>query len=176
MVDVVDVVERGRGRWAAAAGSTEVAAAWSRCPRLPKMADSGLPEISSMAVMNSEGQHEDDGDRRRRWLSRRIGARRRPAGPAGRIGSGGGSHALRGGGVGRGRDLQALVSATGAADDSICDRLGAPPSPRADRPTTCGRAPLAPTRPTSPLAPVPPSLRSSVDVSGARTTTCFTAS
>ncbi len=67
------------------------------------------------------------------------------------------------------------VSPTGAATDSIWTVSALPPSSGAGRPTTFIGAVEADAS-VPPLARVPPSLRNNVEDSGARTTTCLTAS
>ena len=127
-------------------------------PALPKIDANGLPEMSSMAVMNISASTNTMAA-----VPAMAGQENRRAGPpAGCIGKVVACRRSVAGAVGRRRDLQTLRLAQwcrAAADLHLAHRL-------------VGRRPDD----ASPLAPVAPSLRRSVDDSGARTTTCLTAS
>ena len=108
----------------------------------PKMLDSGLPEISSMAVMKSSASTNtvtaagSDG-------APRESAGRRPA--RARIGLVVALQALCRRGIGRRRDLQRSVSPTGAAVDVISRRLrSSRPRPLPLVPTTSSTMPTSP--------------------------------
>ena len=141
----------------------------------PKIADRGLPEISSTAVMNSSARtntmatvpamarQENPCGVVRRAMCVGVGvvvARRRWVA-----------------GVSAVAEIsRRSVSPAGAAVDAISTVSGALPPCGSDRPTTSVGAEDASTEDVDgPLAPVPPSLRNKVEVSGARTATCLTA-
>ena len=133
-------------------------------PALPKIDANGLPEMSSTAVMNMSASTNTMAA-----VPAMVGQENRRAGPRAGLHRGGrGLQALRGRGIGCRGDLQTLRSR--------------PPVPRstASRPSRLRLRPWRSAsvggRRASPLAPVAPSLRRSVDDSGARTTTCLTAS
>ncbi len=139
----------------------------------PKIADNGLPEINSMAVMNTRASTKTMATVAAmvRQENRRTPGRV----PAGRIGVVVARRRSVAGASAVAEISRRSVSPTGAATDSIWTVSALPPSSGADRPTTCVGAVSADVA-VPPLAPVPPSLRSNVEASGARTTTCFTAS
>ncbi len=120
----------------------------------PNIADNGLPEISSTAVMNMSASTNT------MTAVPAMAPQEKRRVPGRRAGGCGGVVVAR----------RRSVSPSCAAGASI--RAVSVP----DRPTTSVGADASPTEDAaSPLAPVPPSLRNSVDGSGARTTTCFTA-
>jgi len=139
-------------------------------PALPKIDANGLPEMSSMAVMNMSAStntmaavpamapQENRGACRAGGIGVVVATRRSVAGAS--------AAALI---------SRRSVSPAGAADDAI-SRVSspgpavAPPAVGADADGDDSTAAA------SPLAPVAPSLRRRVDESGARTTTCRTAS
>ena len=146
----------------------------------PKMLESGLPEISSTAVMNSNAstntvtaltamaRQENPRSAAGRTTAARVGLVE-----ADRRSVDGASAAAE---ISKRR-----VSATGAAVDAISTVPVSPSGPGCavgcGCPTTSVGAEEASTDDASgPLTPVPPSLRSNVDASGARTATCLTAS
>jgi hypothetical protein len=143
----------------------------------PKIADNGLPEMSSMAVMSSSAStntvtaptamafHENPGAADRRAAAGGIGLveackRSMPgASAAAEI-------SRRCVSATAGVDAISTVSSTELSDGAGCAR-----------PTTSVGAEDASTDDVDgPLASVPPSLRSKLDVSGTRTATCLTAS
>ena len=127
----------------------------------PKMLDNGLPEISSMAVMKRSASTNTM--TAVAAMARHVIAGRRPAGRIGLV------VACRRSVAGASATAEiSIVSPTGAAVDviSAVRSSGATTSVGAD--DACVSV--------SPLTTVPPSLRNNVDVSGAFTTTCFTAS
>jgi len=134
----------------------------------PKMAANGLPEISSMAVINKSAStntttalaatacHEN----------RRAVAGRATAGGTGLVEARKRSVA--------GASVAALIS---RASVSANGAISSPPDCGCGAPTTSVRAEDASTDDVDgPLVAVPPSLRSNIEVSGARTATCLTAS
>ncbi len=137
----------------------------------PKMVDSGLPEISSMAVTNSSASTNTmaavEAMARHVMTGRRTGPARR----AGLV------EACRRSVAGASTSAEiSTVSPRGAAVDAISAvRSSGEPA----RTTSVGAVDAAGDADdvvVPPLAPVPPSLRNNVAVSGAFTTTCFTAS
>ena len=139
----------------------------------PKIVERGFPEISSMAVMNSRASTNTIAAVTAMVLQEK---RRTPGRPVVvRIGAVLACRRSVAGASATAEISRRLVSPTGAATDSICTVSGLPPSSGADRPTVCIGA-VAADPVVAPLAPVPPSLRNNVEDSGARTTTCLTAS
>ena len=143
----------------------------------PKIADRGLPEISSTAVMNS---------RARTNTTATLPAMARQENPCGVVrratcvGVGVGVVVARRrwvAGVSAVAEIsRRSVSPAGAGVDAISTVSGALPPSGSDRPTTSVGAEDASTEDADgPLARVPPSLRNKVEVSGARTATCLTA-
>ena len=145
----------------------------------PKIADRGLPEISSIAVMNSSARTNTTATlpamarqekpccvvRRATCLGAGVGvgvvvARRRWVS---------GDSAVA-------EISRRSVSLAGAGGDAIVTVSGALPPRGSDRPTTSVGADDSSTEDADgPLARVPPSLRNRVEASGARTATCLTA-
>ena len=144
----------------------------------PKIVDRGLPEISSMAVMNNSARTNTIAT---------VPAMARQENPCGIV---------RRAAVGRGVDdvvvawrrwvagvsvVAAIstrsVSAAGAAVDAISTVSGALPPFGPDCPTTsvgADDASASTEDADGPLAPVPPSRRNRVELSGTRTATCLT--
>jgi hypothetical protein len=142
-------------------------------PALPKMSASGLPEISSTAVMKSSAstktipivaamtRHENPG--------RAVG---RPVPP----GATGNVVAWRRSVAGASATGEISRRSVSPATDAISTVSAAPAASDSERPmTSVGADAASCDDELSPLAPVPPNLRSNVTVSGARTT-CLTAS
>ncbi len=135
----------------------------------PKIAAKGLPEISSTAVMNMSASTNttaavvamapQENRRTPGWLG------------AGRIGAVLARRRSVAGASVSAEISRRSVSPTGAAADSIWAVSATSPPSGAARPTACVGADEAASR----LTRVPPSLRNNVELSGARTTTCFTA-
>ena len=143
----------------------------------PKIADRGLPEISSTAVMNSNARTN---------TTATVPAMARHENPCGVVrratcvGVGVGMVVARRrwvAGVSAVAEIsRRSVSPVGAGVDAISTVSGALPASGSDPPITSVGAEDASTEDADePLAPVPPSLRNKVDVSGARTATCLTA-
>ena len=143
-------------------------------PALPKMSASGFPEISSMAVMKSKARAKT------MPTVAAMAPQENPSGAPDRRGPGrpGGSVVARrcsvAGASAAAEISRRAVSLAGA--DAISTVSAAPTPSGAGRPTTSVGADASCDDDVAPLAPVPPSLRSNVAVSGARTTTCLTAS
>lgn len=130
----------------------------------PKMLDNGLPEISSIAVMKRSASTNTM--TAVPAMARHVMPGRRTTGRTGLV------VACRRSVAGASATAEiSTVSPTGAAVDamSAVRSSGGP-----GRTTSVGADEACVS--VSPLAPVPPSLRNNVDVSGAFTTTCFTAS
>lgn len=138
----------------------------------PKIAAKGLPEISSTAVMNRSASTNTMAavpamaPQENRRTPGRLGAGRIDPVLARRRSVAGASVLAE--------ISRRSVSPTGAAADSILLVSPTPPSSGADRSTACVGADEA-DEAVWWLTRVPPSRRNNVDVSGARTTTCFTA-
>ena len=131
-------------------------------PALPKMDAKGLPEMSSTAVMNISASTNTMAA-----VPAMVGQEYRRTGRrAGRIGVVVASRRSVAGASAAAEISRRCVSPTGAPVD--CISTVSAPAP------AVGSAPAGDA--ASPLAPVAPSLRRSVDDSGARTTTCLTAS
>ncbi len=143
----------------------------------PKIADKGLPEINSIAVMNSSARTNTTATVPAMARQEKPGSvvRRAPC-----VGVGVGVVVARRRSV-AGASAVAEISrrsvwATGAGVDAISTVSGALTPSGSDRPTTSVGAEDASTEDADgPLARVPPSLRNKVEVSGARTATCLTA-
>ena len=132
-------------------------------PAPPKIADRGLPEISSTAVMNSSARTNTTpaAAAMARHENPSGGARRAAAGFVGVVAACG----------------PRVAEVTGAAVDAISIVSGAPLPFGPDCPTTSvgGEEASASTEDADgPLASVPPSRRNKVELSGARTATCLT--
>jgi hypothetical protein len=154
----------------------------------PKMADSGLPEISSMAVMKSSASTNTV--TALTAIARQENPRRR-AGRATvvRLGLVEATRRSVAGASAVAEISKRWVSAIGAADEAISTvsaSLSWPepvfPGSTSDAPglvcptTSVGADDASTDDAAGPLTPVPPSLRNSVDESGTRTATCLTAS
>ena len=139
----------------------------------PKIADRGLPEISSTAVMNSSA-------RTNTTATVPAMARQEKPGRLGRRATCVGVVVARKrwvAGVAAVAEIsRRSVSPAGAGVDAISTVSGALTPCGSDRPTSSVGADDASTEDAdAPLARVPPSLRNKVEVSGARTATCLTA-
>lgn len=151
----------------------------------PKMADNGLPEISSTAVMNSSASTNTV---TALTAMARQENPRRTAGraTAARVGLVEATRRSVAGASAAAEISRRWVSATGAAVDAISTVSASLSCPNPDgpgcaagcaRPTTSVGADDASTDDAEgPLTPVPPSLRNNVDDSGTRTAACLTAS
>ena len=169
--DVVDVVEGievvvvGAGAGAGAGVKTFLTVVPP--PVFPKIAASGFPEISSIAVMNSSA------------ITNTMAAvpamvvHRNPGGPPGRRGCRGGGRVVASMRCVAGASATAEISSrsvpSAAADDAISIVSAPAPGVAVDS------LAASPDEPSALPVPVPPSLRSNGDDSGARTTTCLTA-
>jgi hypothetical protein len=175
VVEVVDVVvvgvAGGAGDWLPRLPSVVPVSA------PPNMVDRGLPEISSIAVMNNSA-------RTKTIATVPVMARQeKPCGVARRAGAcrtGAVAASMRcvAGPAASAEISRRFVSADEAADDAI-STVSAPPSPPfgPDCPTTSVGAEDASASTEDsdgPLAPVPPSRRSKLEFSGARIATCLT--
>ena len=138
-------------------------------PAFPKIDANGLPEMSSTAVMNMSASTNTMAA-----VPAMAGQEKRREGPrAGRIGVVVASRcSVRGASVAA-EISRRSVAPTGAAVDSISTVSA--PAP-AVGPASVGTDEASTDDAASPPVPVAPSLRRSVDDSGARTTTCLTAS
>lgn len=166
VVDVVDVVDV-----VAAGGGVTTFPTLVPLPALPKMDASGLPEISSIAVMSMSASTKTmaavpamaDQENGRRAPVRAPGT----AGCIGVVVACSRSVA----GASATAEISRRPVSSDAVFDSISTVSAAPPvamaSVGAEEASTEDAAP--------PLGPVPPNLRKREDESGARTTTCLTA-
>lgn len=184
VVDVVDVVEVG-----VVAGAGDGLTRFFNVVPVsapPKMLDSGFPEISSTAVMNSSANTNTV---TALMAMARQENPRRTAGraTAARVGLVDATRRSVAGASAVAEISKRWVSATGAAVDAISTvsaSLSRPGSdwPRSDAPgcacptTSVGADDASTEDALGPLTAVPPSLRNNVDDSGTRTATCLTAS
>ena len=175
VVDVVEddvVVDAGAGGGDGEGDGVKMSCTLVPVPPLPKTAESGCPEISSMAVTNRRAITKTMAAVPANVFQLNVGSTPgRPArdGPPGCIGT----------------VVASIRSVAGAAEP-------ADPGDRAEAEAAAEvstRSPVSPSGPagagaeetssddsTSPLTTVEPNLRNRVDESGARTTTCLTAS
>ncbi len=182
VVDVVVVVVDGVvvGVVAGACGGVTRSLSVVPASDPPKIAESGLPEISSIAVMNNKASTNTTAAlaAMARQENRPASAGRRTAGRIGLVEARRRSVA----GASATAEISSSVSRTGAAVDSIWTVSAFPSSRGPERTTSVGaddaddEADADDVASVSPLEPVPPSLRNSVAVSGALTATCLTAS
>ena len=139
----------------------------------PKIAASGFPEISSIAVMNISAITNTMAAVPAMVVHRnRRGLPDRPGGRAGCIGRVVASMRSVAGASATAEISRCWVSWAGAADDAI-SAVSAPAPGDVD---PVGPGDTSAGEPPAPPVPVPPSLRSNGDDPGARTTTCLTAS
>ena len=138
-------------------------------PALPKIDASGLPEMSSTAVMNMSASTNTMAA-----VPAMAGQEKRRAGPReGATGVVVASSCSVAGASAFAEISRRSVAPTGAAVDSIS--TVSDPAPAVD-PGSVGTDEASTDDAPAPPAPVAPSFRRSVDDSGARTTTCLTAS
>ncbi len=141
----------------------------------PKMVESGLPEMSSIAVMRSNASTKTV-----TALTAMARQEKRPR-PAGRATAGraGLVEATRRSVAGADTPAEISkrpVSSAGAAVDAISVVSASSSWPDDCRTTSVAVDDESTDDADGPLTPVPPSLRNNVDVSGTRTATCLTAS
>ena len=173
VVVVVEVVDVGVGAGAGADGLTRL---FNVVPvsAPPKMLESGLPEMSSIAVMSSNASTNT-------VTALMAMARQEKPAPAGRATAGwvglveATSRSVAGADA-PAETSRRPVSSTGAAVDDISVVSASSSWPAGWCTTSVGADASTDDVTDGPLTPVLPSLRSNVDVSGTRTATCLTAS
>ena len=172
-VEVVEVVDVGVG----AGPGLGLTRLFSEVPlpAPPKMFESGLPEISSMAVTKSKARTNT------MPAAAAMARHEKPVGTDRRAARGVGAGAACRrcvAGASAGTGTRSVSAASDAAAVDVISTVSASPRPcGADCPTTSVGAEDASTDDAeSPLAPVPPSRRSKAELSGARIATCLTAS
>ncbi len=166
VVVVVVVVVAGEGDGEGEGDGVKMFLTVVPAPVFPKIAASGFPEISSMAVMNISAITNTMAAVPAMVVHRNFrGPPARPDGPAGCIGRVVASMRCVAGAPATAEISRRSVPSAGAADDAI-SIVSALASGAVDPPdASVGELPA-----------VPPSLRRSGDDTGARTTTCLTAS
>ncbi len=172
VVDEVDVVVDEVGAVVGAGGELTRFCSVVPLSEPPKIAVNGLPEISSTAVMNMSASTNTMAAVPAMAPQENRRTRGRLA--AGRIGAVLARKSSVAGASASAEISRRSVSPAGAAADSIWTVSATSPSSGADLPMACVGADEA-DEAVSRLTPVPPSLRNNVELSGARTATCFTA-
>ncbi len=163
VVVVVDVV--------AAGGGVTTFPTVVPLPALPKMDANGLPEISSMAVMNMRASTKTMAAVPA--MADQENCRRAPVRAPGTAGCTGVVVACRRSVAGA--SATAEISRRPVSSDAVADSISTVSAAAPVATASVGVEEASTEDAAPPLGPVPPSLRKREDESGARTTTCLTA-
>jgi hypothetical protein len=167
VVVIEDVVVVGAGTGDGDGDGVKMCCTLVPLPPLPKTAESGWPEISSMAVTNMSAITKTMAAVPAIVFQLNVGGVGRAPGQPG-----------LGGGAGCVGTVAASIRSVAGAADVAGAEVAAEVSRRSVSPNGGAGAggETSSDESTSPLTTVEPNLRNRVDVSGARTTTCLTAS